>query len=280
MDLVVHKLDGYELLGSGGGRKLERFGSHVLDRPAPQAIWSGDPAIAWDSADAAFARGEGGAGDWSIHRRDLPGAWQARIGALTFEIRLTGFGNVGLFPEHAAHFPWIAERLAGRPGARVLNLFAYTGAASIACAAAGAEVVHVDAARAVNGWAMVNGRLSGAAEDAIRFLAEDAAKLVKREARRGTRYDAIILDPPTFGRGTKGEVWKIERDLQGLLAACRDLLADPPLFVLLTAHSPGVTPAVLANLLQPLGGRIETGEMLLAGQGPALPAGAFARLEP
>jgi 23S rRNA (cytosine1962-C5)-methyltransferase len=280
MDLESTAFDGWELLDSGGERKLERMGAMVLDRPCPQAIWpQGDPAR-WKKVHAAFARKESGQGDWA-KLRGAQEAWPAAWGGVRFELRLTGFGNVGLFPEHAAHWKWMQGLLAARPKARVLNLFGYTGGASMACAEAGADVTHVDAARSVNGWAAQNAELSKPLAGAIRYLAEDAAKLVKREARRGTKYDGIILDPPTFGRGAKGEVWKIERDLWPLLDACAEILSERPLFTLLTAHSPGVTPRVLETALTRLGkpSRIDFGEMLLKGSGPLLPAGGYARSE-
>lgn len=287
MDLHVQSWPGgYELVACGDGRKLERFGAVLLDRPAAQAIWPADPAAPWSEAHAAFQRGEGGTGDWQPGPRPAPANWTAAWHGLRFEIRLTGFGNVGLFPEHAGHWAWLAEAVAERAregGApEVLNLFAYTGGASLAAALAGASVTHVDGARAVNAWAALNAERSGIPEGRVRFLADDALKFVRRETRRGRRYHAIVLDPPTFGRGAKGEVWKIERDLHPLLLACREILAAEPLGVLLTAHSPGVTPAVLQALLAPFGERIERGEMLLHGS-PAtlpLPAGAYARWTP
>lgn len=279
MDLEIGNFEGWELIDSGGERKLERFGAHLLDRPCPQAIWPQRRPERWRDAAAEFQRGEGGQGEWT-KAGGTPEAWPAAWGGIRFEVRLTGFGNVGVFPEHAAHWPWMQELLRGRPGAGVLNLFAYTGGASLACAAAGAVVTHVDSARSVNGWAADNASLSAPNAGAIRYIAEDAAKFVKREARRGRRYDGIIIDPPTFGRGAQGEVWKIERDLWPLVAACAELLAEAPLFTVLTAHSPGVTPRVLGAALDALGrrGRLEHGEMLLSGEGPAVPAGAYARV--
>jgi 23S rRNA (cytosine1962-C5)-methyltransferase len=281
MDLGTGEpIDGYELIDSGRGRKLERFGDVLLDRPSSQAIWPRTDAARWEQAQAVFLRGEGGSGEWQTRGAELPESWNAELGDLEFEIRLTGFGNVGLFPEHSSHFTWMRELVAGREGSRVLNLFAYTGGASIACAKGGAEVVHVDSAKAVNGWAKLNAERSGVPDDAVRYLADDATKLVKREIRREHHYDGIVLDPPSFGRGPKGEVWKLERGLAPLIASCVDLLSDSPLFLLLTAHSPGVTPAVLRAMLAPLGGEVESGEMLLEGGGPALPAGAYARWTP
>jgi 23S rRNA (cytosine1962-C5)-methyltransferase len=281
MNLEIGSYAGYRLLDSGDGRKLELFGGHPIDRPCPQAIWPAGRAEAWAAAAAAFQRQEGGTGSWEIAREGVPEAWGARMGDLSFEIRLTGFGNVGLFPEHAAHWDWVRSVLGPRPGREVLNLFAYTGGASMACALAGATVTHVDSARAVNGWAMRNAAASGVPPDSIRYLAEDATRFARREQRRGKRYHGIVLDPPTFGRGAKGEVWKIERDLFPLIEVCAALLSDEPAFVLLTAHSPGVTPTVLRTLLVGLpGGRVEAGEMLLTGPGAPIPAGVYARWTP
>jgi 23S rRNA (cytosine1962-C5)-methyltransferase len=270
--------DGYALLDSGGGRKLERFGGVLLDRPAPQAIWEPRPDAPWKEARARFDRKEGGSGDWSFRGGRLPEPWSATFAGGGFEIRLTGFGNVGLFPEHAAHFDWLAGILRDAREPEVLNLFAYTGAASLACARAGARVTHVDAARQVNGWARQNLERSGIPDGAVRFLADDACKLVQRELRRGRRYRVVLADPPSFGRGPGGEVWKLEEHLPALLSGCLELLEDRGA-LLLSAHSPGITPGVLAALLRGAGGALETGEVLLAGGGPPLPSGVFARLE-
>ncbi len=280
MDVMLENLGGYELVASGGGRKLERFGDVLIDRPSPQAIWPKAGKKAWGKAVAVFNRGEGGTGDWERRVPSAPEQWSARIGTLDLTLRLTGFGNVGVFPEHFAHFDWMERLIKTRTTPRVLNLFAYTGSASLKCSQFGAQVMHVDAAKSVNGWAIENAKQTGVAKESLRILADDAVKFVKRELRRGNRYDGIIVDPPTFGRGTKGEVWKVERDLFGLMTACKKLLTDEPLFVLLTSHSPGVTPSVLATVLQSQGLRPETGEMLIRGGGPPLPAGTFARWTP
>ncbi len=290
MDLIVNPWpDGWELLDCGDGRKLELFGGIALDRPAAQAIWPADTAAPWSRARAAFQRGEGGAGDWRQGADPAPESWLARWRGLTFELRLTGFGNVGLFPEHVGHWQWIEEAVTGRLAAgppsapvEVLNLFAYTGGASLAAARAGALVTHVDAARAVNNWASANLERAGIDGRRLRLITDDALKFVRREARRSRRYHLIVLDPPTFGRGPRGEVWKIERDLHPLLAACADILAADALGLLLTAHSPGITAAVLRAVLAPLGGAVVDGEMLLAtaAGAPLLPAGSYARWAP
>ena len=279
MDLHVKKFDGYELVDSGEGRKLERFGDTLFDRPCPQAIWPAE-GRGWERADAAFQRAEGGTGDWETatkkNRRCGPATWSS----LRFDIRMTGFGNVGLFPEHTCHWSWMQELLRGREGAKVLNLFAYTGGASMACAAAGASVTHVDSAKSVNAWAAANAESSGVDRGSIRFITDDALKFVRREQRRGNRYHGVILDPPTFGRGSKGEVWKIERDFFKLAAACLEVLHPSPLFALATSHSPGVTPSVLRTLLDRPEDETLAGEMLIDGGGPPLPSGVYARWSP
>ncbi|MCP4606726.1 MAG: SAM-dependent methyltransferase [Proteobacteria bacterium] len=280
MDLEAGSFEGYELVDSGNGRKLELFGGVLIDRPSPQAIWPSNKSAPWNKAQAVFKRGRDGTGDWQVNSSKVQDSWQANIHDLKFEIRLTGFGNVGLFPEHASHWTWMAEKLGHRDRAEILNLFAYTGGASIACAKSKARVTHVDAAKSVNSWAMVNADAAKAPKDAIRYIADDALKFAKRETRRGRRYDGIIIDPPTYGRGPKAEVWKIERDLYALCEVCHTLISSNPSFALLTSHSPGVTPRVLQSMLSPFKGEIETGEMLLKGGGPDLPAGAYARWMP
>ncbi len=277
MDLKIQGFSGYELVDSGDGRKLERVGGVLMDRPAPQAIWPADKQAAWSKAQTVFERGQGGQGHWETKSKSVPEAWQGAWNDLTFEIRPTGFGNVGLFPEHTAHWAWMADQISMRKNPEVLNLFAYTGGASMACARAGAQVTHVDAAKSVNGWAILNAELSKIPQKAVRYLADDVLKFAKREIRRNKRYHGIIIDPPSFGRGTKGEVWKIERDLHLLLELCHSLLAPDPLFVLLTSHSPGITPSILGTMLSHFGSPNESGEMLLIGGGPPLPAGAYAR---
>ena len=281
MDLEINGFDGYGLLSSGEVRKLERFGEVVIDRPCPQAIWPVTESRGrWDAAAAVFERAEGGLGDWRTSANKIPRGWIAACESLRFEIRLTGFGNVGLFPEHACHWPWLEGKIFGADKPSVLNLFAYTGGASMVAAKAGATVTHVDSAKSVNGWAMTNAELSSVPDDSIRYIADDALKFVKREARRGRRYHGVVMDPPTFGRGAKGEVWKIERDLAELVEITLSILAQDPLFFLVTSHSPGITPRVLRTMLSSLGGEVEQGEMLIRGKGPPLPAGSYARWAP
>ncbi len=279
MDLTLEPQPDWELVASGDGRKLERFGRMLIERPAPQAIWPARTDTPWTRAAAIFKRKPDGSGDWerSVHSLD---AWNINLSGVSLQLRLTGFGNLGVFPEHTVHWPWLGALLAGRPGAEVLNLFSYTGGASIFCAKSGAKVTHVDSAKSVNAWAALNAEQTGEGLGEIRYIADDALKFVKREIRRGRKYHGIILDPPTFGRGAKGEVWKIERDFAPLLACCASLLRRDSLFLLVTSHSPGVTPAVLRGLISETAGEIESGEMLLASKSGSLcmPAGSFARL--
>ena len=276
----------YELLDSGNGRKLERFGPYTLSRPCAQAIWRPRLSPAdWDAADAAFDREEGNR--WHS-REKLPAAWIVEVDGIQFRLSCTDFGHLGIFPEQRESWRWVEATVrAAQPTAqapvRVLNLFAYSGGATLAAARAGAEVCHLDASAGMVEWARTNAGLNSLEGAPIRWIVEDAHKFLAREHRRGRRYEGIILDPPSFGRGAKGEIYKIERDLPQTLALCRQLLSEQPLFVLLSAHTPGITPVVLENLLADVlegcGGTITGNEMALAGQGSVrlAPSGCLAR---
>lgn len=276
------KTSQYELLDSGNGRKLERFGRLVLARPCSQAIWQPLlPQAAWDKADASFDREQG----LNWHGRDrLPKQWNIAVDAIKFKLSGTDFGHLGIFPEQRAQWQWIGETV--KKASRklsVLNLFAYSGGSTMASALAGADVCHLDASQSMVEWARENAALNGLTEAPIRWIVEDAHKFLGREIRRGHRYDGIILDPPSFGRGAKGEVYKIERDLAKTLDLCRQLLTPAPAFLLLSAHTPGITPVVLENLLldalKGLTPSLQSGEMLLTGAPDVrpTPSGCFAR---
>jgi 23S rRNA (cytosine1962-C5)-methyltransferase len=264
----------YALLDSGDGMRLERFGAYTLARPDPEALWRKRLSGAeWAKADATFHHGEG-AERWT-KRTPIPTQWPMHYRALTFFARLTPFKHTGVFPEQAALWDWMRERLApaveggGVTGAsppHILTLFGYTGLAALTCASAGAAVTYVDASRWTMDWARENQRASGLADKPVRWIVDDALKFVKREARRGVRYDAIVLDPPSFGRGPKGEVWKFEESLPPLLDACAAILSDSPLFVSTTAYAVEVSSLALANLLgDALGrrGQVSAGELVL-----------------
>ncbi|BDF67991.1 SAM-dependent methyltransferase [Oscillospiraceae bacterium] len=274
----------YELIDCGGGEKLERWGKYILVRPDPQAIWNTprtDPR--WRKPDARYARSATGGGQWA--KKDVPERWTVDYGELTFNIKPMNFKHTGLFPEQAANWDFCqkAIRSAGRP-INVLNLFAYTGGATVACAAAGASVCHVDAAKGMVAWAKENARSSGLEERPIRWIVDDCGKFAEREIRRGRTYDGIIMDPPSYGRGPSGEIWKLEENLWPFVEMVSKLLSDEPLFFLINSYTTGLAPSVLTYILETLvtkryGGHTESQELGLAvsSNGLALPCGATGR---
>jgi len=284
---VVMKTTGwadYGMIDSGGGRKLERYGPYRVARPEAQHLWTPAlPAADWAAADAVFeASDEEDAGRWRFSR-PLPESWPMAWRGVKFHGRFTAFRHLAVFPEQAANWVWLDDRLAGRPSLRILNLFGYTGVASLVAAARGAQVTHVDASKKAVAWARENAALSGLAGAPVRWICEDARKYVQREARRGSRYDGIILDPPKYGRGPTGEVWRLYEDLPELIALCAGLLSDDASFLLLNAYSERLSGLALAGLLgQALAGRagvIDWGELALVEEGGGRGAGLsfFAR---
>lgn len=274
--------DEYQLLDFGEGRKLEQFGGVVLDRlcPAAEGAAPADRQL-WKQPATRYQRTSGDKGVWQASGAAQPAPWTIAHESFRLELKLTEFGHLGVFPEQAANWDWIGERVRQASGRiKVLNLFAYTGGSTLAAAAAGAEVVHVDAARSTVAWARRNAELSGGAEAPIRWIVEDALLFVRRELKRGNRYQAVILDPPSYGHGPKGEVWRLAEDLPELLSLCAELTAADRRFVLLSCHSPGFGPFELGNMMEQAFGEqgIETGEMaVIAATGRALPCGAMAR---
>lgn len=240
----------YELIDTGGGEKLERWGKFTLRRPDPQAIWPIiDDTGKWDRVDAHYHRSQSGGGNWEFKRK-LPEKWTVKYGDLSFYIEPTGFKHTGLFPEQAVNWKWFMDKIggAGRP-VSVLNLFAYTGGATVAAAYAGAEVCHVDAAKGMVNRAKENLILSGLGNKNVRFIVDDVVKFVQREIRRGRKYEGIIMDPPSYGRGPKGEMWKLEDELFGLVELCTEVLSPKPLFFLTNSYTTGFSPTVLSNIL-------------------------------
>ena len=272
----------FEVLDTGEGEKLERWGDILLARPDPQVFWPRENDRLWQKAQAHYTRSERGGGAWEFKEK-LPDKWVISYRDLKFYVRPTGFKHTGLFPEQAANWDAMAGMLKQRPGAKVLNLFAYTGGASLACAAAGAHVTHVDAAKGMVLWAKENRELSGLPETSFRFIVEDALAFVKREIRRGSKYDGVVMDPPSYGRGPTGEVWKLENELFNLVDTCAGVLSDDPLFFFINSYTTGFQPAVLQNILQKtvgrrFGGEIESQELCLpVRSGGVLPCGATGR---
>lgn len=278
----------YELIDMGNGEKLERWGDIVLRRPDPQVVWPMDKEWSlWKNPHGHYHRSNRGGGSWE-QKKKYPENWTINYKNLKFNIRPTGFKHTGLFPEQAANWDWMISKIknAKRP-IRVLNLFAYTGGATVACASAGAEVCHVDAAKGMVNWAKDNIALSGLQNQTVRFIVDDVVKFVEREIRRGRKYDAIIMDPPSYGRGPKGEVWKIEDKLFDFVNLCMDVLSDNPLFFLINSYTTGFSPIVLENVLSTTigkkvkGGKIYGGEVGIPASrdGKILPCGIFGRWE-
>lgn len=276
----------YELLDASDGERLERWGRYILRRPDPQIIWRGaQKHPAWKNADAVYKRSSQGGGGWTRNR--LPDRWEIGYGKLRFVLKPMGFKHTGLFPEQAANWDWFSEKIAGAGRKiRVLNLFAYTGGATVAAAAAGASVVHVDASRGMVAQAKENAALSGLDDAPIRYIVDDCKKFVEREIRRGNRYEAVIMDPPSYGRGPSGEVWKIEDSVDELIGLAAQLLSDKPLFFLVNSYTTGLSPMAMEYILGMKivtrhGGSLAAGELGLpvTATGLQIPCGASARWE-
>ena len=302
---IADKWKDYELIDCSGGERLERWGGEILIRPDPQVIWNTPRNnLLWEQAGARYQRSRTGGGRWEAN--DLPESWHVQYGDLTFHIKPMNFKHTGLFPEQACNWDFVREQIARVPvpdasaeskgilsnffprndggAVRVLNLFAYTGAATVACARAGASVCHVDAAKGMVSWARENARLSGLEKAPIRWIVDDCVKFVDREIRRGRRYDAIIMDPPSYGRGPGGEMWKIEDQLYELVKLCVGALSERPLFFLISSYTTGLAPSftgyLLNTLLKPrFGGTVTYDELGLpvTESGLALPCGAAGR---
>jgi len=282
----------YEVLDTCGGEKLERWGNYLLVRPDPQVIWQTEKKHpGWKKMNAHYHRSAKGGGEWEFF--DLPEEWTITYQGLRFHLKPFSFKHTGLFPEQAVNWDWFSElirkRISGEDGhggkpVKVLNLFAYTGGATLAAAKAGAAVTHVDASKGMVTWAKENAASSGLSEAPIRWLVDDCGKFVEREIRRGNHYDAVIMDPPSYGRGPKGEIWKIEDAIHPLVKDCAELLSDDPLFFLINSYTTGFAPSVLSYLLklevQPkFGGRVISDEIGLpvSGTDLVLPCGSSGR---
>lgn len=267
----------YMLIDASDGQKLEKWGDYYLVRPDPQAIWQcRTEKKLWTSADAVYHRSKSGGGAWQ-YRTQLPKSWQIKYKDLIFNVKPMGFKHTGIFPEQAVNWDFISEKItSAKRDIKVLNLFAYTGGATIAAAHAGASVVHVDAAKGMVSWAKENAHSSGLADAPIRYIVDDCVKFVQREIRRGNKYDAIIMDPPTYGRGPKGELWRFEDEFYSLAGLCAELLSDNPLFVIVNSYTTGISHNVVANVLNFIikskhGGNITSDELCLMMSSNKLP---------
>ena len=284
MNQIASRWEDYECIDAGNGEKLERWKDIILRRPDPLALWPiAEESGLWLQPHARYHRSAKGGGHWE-YLKQLPESWNVRYRQLCFKVSPTGFKHTGLFPEQAANWDFMMEKIAGADREiRVLNLFAYTGGATMACAAAGAQVCHCDAAKGMVQWARENRECSGLPEDRVRWIIDDALKFVQREARRGRFYDGILMDPPSYGRGPGGEVWQLENELYGLAKACSEALSDDPLFFLINGYTTGFQASVLGNMIDMtvkprFGGVITADEVCLpVTAGGVLPCGASGR---
>ena len=287
MKYISEEWKDYECISAGNGEKLERWGNVIFRRPEPQAMWPIEKTDLWNKVDGFYHRSNKGGGYWDFKSK-LPEFWTVKYKYLTFKVSPTNFKHTGLFPEQAANWDFSMNKIknANRP-IKVLNLFAYTGAATMAASKAGAiEVVQVDASKGMTEWAKENMKLCGLEDHKIRFIVDDCLKFVQREARRGNKYDVIIMDPPSYGRGPNGEVWKFEQNLDVLISACMEILSDNPLFFLINAYTTGISSTVLFNILKTTmekkyGGKVEAGEIGLpiTENDLILPCGIYGRWE-
>lgn len=275
----------YQILDMANGEKLEKWGNITLVRPDPQIIWkSKSYPEKWKVADAIYHRSESGGGGWKYNKK-IPQNWQVKYKDLTFNIKPMGFKHTGLFPEQAVNWDWMINKIkSSKREIKVLNLFAYTGGATVACLSAGASVCHVDSSKGMVSWAKENVISSGLQEKKVRYIVDDVVKFVSREIRRGNTYDAIIMDPPSYGRGTNGEVWKFEENICDLVELCSKVLSDNPLFFLINSYTTGISSMVLENILKlniKKKGKYSNGEIGLPMQESSLilPCGIYGRWE-
>ena len=284
---IANKWEDYKIIDMANGQKLEKWGNIILSRPDPQIIWNNKSyPEEWKKADAIYSRSNTGGGSWE-YKKKLPTVWQVEYKELTFNIKPMGFKHTGLFPEQAVNWDWMRDKIKNsNREIKVLNLFAYTGGATVACLAAGASVCHVDSSKGMVTWAKENVLSSGLSERPVRYIVDDVKKFVNREIRRENKYDAIIMDPPSYGRGANGEVWQFEDSIYDLVELCTKVLSDKPLFFLINSYTTGISSTVLANILnltiaKRYKGKVESGEIGLPMEKSSLvlPAGIFGRWE-
>ena len=284
---IAKNWEDYKIIDMADGQKLEKWGDVILSRPDPQIVWKNKSyPEEWKKANAIYSRSKTGGGSWE-YKKKIPSAWQIKYKDLTFNIKPMGFKHTGLFPEQAVNWDWMRDKIKNaKREIKVLNLFAYTGGATVACLSAGASVCHVDSSKGMVTWAKENVTSSGLAEKKVRYIVDDVVKFVNREIRRGNKYDAIIMDPPSYGRGANGEVWQFENNIYDLVELCTKVLSDKPLFFLINSYTTGISSSVLANILnltisKRYKGKVESGEIGLPMEKSSLvlPAGIYGRWE-
>ena len=284
---IAKNWEDYKIIDMADGQKLEKWGDVILSRPDPQIVWKNKSyPEEWKKANAIYSRSKTGGGSWE-YKKKIPSAWQIKYKDLTFNIKPMGFKHTGLFPEQAVNWDWMRDKIKNsKREIKVLNLFAYTGGATVACLSAGASVCHVDSSKGMVTWAKENVTSSGLADKKVRYIVDDVVKFVNREIRRGNKYDAIIMDPPSYGRGANGEVWQFENNIYDLVELCTKVLSDKPLFFLINSYTTGISSSVLANILnltisKRYKGKVESGEIGLPMEKSSLvlPAGIYGRWE-
>ncbi len=284
---IANEWQDYKLLDMADGQKLEQWGNIILSRPDPQIIWKNKSfPNKWKEINATYHRSKTGGGSWEYNKK-MPNKWQIKYKNLIFNIKPMGFKHTGLFPEQAVNWDWMIKKITeSKREIKVLNLFAYTGGATVACLSAGASVCHVDSSKGMTTWAKENVISSGLEKKQVRFIVDDVVKFVNREIRRGNKYDAIIMDPPSYGRGAKGEIWQFENNIYDLVELCKNVLTENPLFFLINSYTTGISSKVLENILilsieKKYKGKIESGEIGLPMQNSklVLPCGIFGRWE-
>ena len=284
---VARNWEDYKIIDMADGQKLEKWGDVILSRPDPQIVWKNKSyPEEWKKANAIYSRSKTGGGSWE-YKKKVPSAWQIKYKDLTFNIKPMGFKHTGLFPEQAVNWDWMRDKIKNsKREIKALNLFAYTGGATVACLSAGASVCHVDSSKGMVTWAKENVTSSGLADKKVRYIVDDVVKFVNREIRRGNKYDAIIMDPPSYGRGANGEVWQFENNIYDLVELCTKVLSDKPLFFLINSYTTGISSSVLANILnltisKRYKGKVESGEIGLPMEKSSLvlPAGIYGRWE-
>ena len=284
--IVSDKWKDFQIIDSGDGQKLEKWDKFILLRPEPQAVWAKSDDKLWSRADAVYTRSSKGGGQWNYYK-SIPESWNITYGNMVLKVHPTGFKHTGLFPEQAANWDWITNTIKEKKANNIINLFGYTGAATVASALAGANVCHVDASKGTVNWCKENLQLSEVEPNKVRLIVDDCMKFIQREERRNKKYDGIIMDPPSFGRGASGEVWKLEKNLWDLLLSCKNILSENPKFILINSYTSGLSPLAVYNItMDCFGGMfnknslIECGEIWLPFRKNrrVLPCGTYCRI--